>query len=381
MTQEQGARATLDPAVMKPKLRDVLLAVIAFAAQLALLSRHGGPGLVPGDDHALDAGGVLLAAASTLPLAFWRSNVLAVFVLTTLASCTLNLLHYPPGPPVGATAALFLFAATGGMLRRALALVTVLLAAHVASAGIAERSFPTLPLVFGIVVWTLAVFVGDRVRLRLERRAALEQRARADERTRIARDLHDSVGHAINVILVQAGAARLLRERDPERSEAALETIEDVARQTISEIDALVRALRDDDENRGVETQPGLAALDTLLSRHRLTGLDVTVHHEGNPQPLPRRVDQAAYRILQEALTNAARYGTGHAEIDLRSSTEELELTVRNPVSDPAAGSAGHGHGLTGMRERAELLSGSLTTGLDDGSFVVRASLPLEAHA
>jgi signal transduction histidine kinase len=381
MTTERALQATLDKAVTKPRPRDVVLAVVAFAAQLALLSRHGGPGLDRHTDHSLGAVGVVLAAVSTLPLAFWRRNVLAVFVLTTVASCTLNLLHYPPGPPIGATVALFLFAATGGMFRRALALVTVLLAAHVASAGIAERSFPTLPFVFGIVVWTLAVIIGDRMRLRLERRAALEQRAKADERTRIARDLHDSVGHAINVILVQAGAARLLLERDPARSEAALETIEDVARQTITEIDAMVRALRDDDANGRVEAQPGLAALDTLLSRHRLTGLDVTVHREGASGSLPRGVDQAAYRILQEALTNAARYGTGQAEVDLRSSPAELELTVRNPVPDPRAAAGRDGHGLTGMRERAELLSGSLTTEVDDGSFVVHASLPLGAHA
>jgi signal transduction histidine kinase len=367
--------------VTKPLLRDSLLAVIAFAAQLAILARHGGPGMVPGD-QTLDAVGVVLAAIATLPLLFWRRNVLAVFVLTTIASCTLNLLHYPPGPPVGATIALFLFAAAGGVTRRTVAVVTFLLGAHVATAGIGEGSFPTAPLVFGIVVWTLAVFVGERARLSRERRAALDQRARADERTRIARDLHDSVGHAINVILVQAGAARLLRERDPERSEAALQTIEDVARQTITEIDALVRALRDDDGGNGhVEAQPGLAALDTLLSRHRLTGLDVTVHREVAPRPLPRRVDQAAYRILQEALTNAARYGTGRAEIDVRSSEKELELTVRNPVSDPTASAEGGGHGLTGMRERAELLSGSLTTGVDDGAFIVHAHLPLEAHA
>jgi signal transduction histidine kinase len=359
----------------------MLLAAAAFAAQVALLGRHGGLGLLPRDHRALDVVGVLLAAASTLPLAFWRRNVLAVFVVTTVASCTLNLLHYPPGPPIGATIALFLFAATGGVKRRAVALITVLLGAHVASVGIAERSFPTLPLLFGVVVWTLAVFVGDRARLRLERRVAVEHRARAEERTRIARDLHDSVGHAINVILVQAGAARLLRERDPERAQVAIGTIEDVARQTISEIDALVRTLREDDAGSGqVEAQPGLAALDTLLARHRLAGLELTVRREGDGRSLPRRVDQAAYRILQEALTNAARYGTGRAEIDLHSSAEQLELTVRNPVSDPKISADGGGHGLIGMQERAELLSGSLTTDVDHGSFVVHALLPLEAQ-
>jgi signal transduction histidine kinase len=364
----------------RPPLRDVLLAVSAFAVQLALLD-HGGLGAITGRFHALDLRGVLLAAASTLPLLWWRRNVLAVFVVTTLASCTLNLLHYAPGPPVGATIALLLFAATGGVRRRALLLVAALLAAHIASAGVAERSFPTLPLIFGLLFWTLAVFVGDRARLRRDRRAALEQRARAEERTRIARDLHDSVGHAINVILVQAGAARLLREQDPARAEAALETIEDVARQTVGEIDELVRTLRDDEPVNGqVEAQPGLAALDGLVERHRLAGLAVTVTREGSARRLPRTVDQAAYRILQEGLTNATRHGNGSAEVEVAYLDDQLELTVSNRVSAPARVRGG-GHGLVGMRERAELLAGSLTTELRSGTFVVHATLPLAVRA
>lgn len=366
----------------KPLLRDGLLALAACVAQLALLGRHGSFGLAPGSHHPLDVGGGLLAAASTLPLAVWRKNVLAVFVTATVASCTLNLLHYLPGPPIGATIAVFLFAATARARRGALALVGALLAAHVASVGIAESSFPTWPLLFGSVVWTIVVFVGDRARLRLERRSALERQARAEERTRIARDLHDSVGHAINVILVQAGAARLLRERDPRRSLAALETIEDVARQTVTEIDALVRTLRDDADGDGrVEAQPGLAAVGTLVARHRLAGLDVAVRRAGDGKPLPPRIDQAAYRILQEALTNAMRHGTGSAEIEVRYGDDELELTVRNPVSGAATDVDGGGHGLIGMRERAELLFGSLTAENRGGTFVLDAVLPLGANA
>jgi signal transduction histidine kinase len=370
--------------VTRRSLRDGLLAVVALAAQIVLLARHGGMGVVFGHHyHALDVGGVLLAGLSTLPLAVWRRNVLAVFVVTTIASCTLNLFDYLPGPPVGATIALFLFAATTPALKRGtLVLVALLLAAHVATIGIGEDSFPTLPLIFGIVVWTLIVFIGDRTRLRHERRSALDERTRAEERTRIARDLHDSVGHAMNVILVQAGAARLLREQDPERAQSALQTIEEVARQTVGEIDDLVRTLRDDEHPNGrVEAQPGLAALETLVARHRLAGLDVTVRREGLEHALPRTVDQSAYRILQEALTNAARHGTGRAELDLRFSPEQLELTVRNATDPGPAAAEGGGHGLVGMRERAELLGGSLATGVQAGEFVVRAVLPTGARA
>jgi signal transduction histidine kinase len=193
---------------------------------------------------------------------------------------------------------------------------------------------------------------------------------------RIARDLHDSAGHAINVILVQAGAARLLQGRDPERSRAALETIEEVARETIGEIDRLVRALRDDAGADGVEPPPGLAALDALVDRHRTAGLGVTVEDHGARRPLVPGVDRAAYRILQEALTNAALHGGGSAHVDLTYDDDEIRLTVTNPTRPDRPLRAGGGHGLVGMRERALLLGGTLDAGADDGVFRVHARLP-----
>src|SRR4029450_6169765 len=116
----------------------------------------------------------------------------------------------------------------------------------------------------------------------------------------IPRPPPDSPGHAINVILVQAGAARLLREQDVGRSRAALDTIEEVARDTLGEIDQLVSALREDGSSQDVEPPPGLAALDTLAERYRAAGLAVTIRIDGARRTLPPGVDQAAYRILQE---------------------------------------------------------------------------------
>jgi signal transduction histidine kinase len=233
---------------------------------------------------------------------------------------------------------------------------------------------------------------GDRVRLRRERIADLEERARrterdaererrlaaAEERTRIARDLHDSAGHAINVILVQAGAARLLGERDPQRSRAALETIEEVARETLGEIDQLVRALREDEPVRGggdVEPPLGLAALETLAERHRSAGLDVSIKTRGVRRPLAPALDQAAYRILQEGLTNAARHGEGRADVYIQFNTGTLELAVSNPTRSNGS-SPEVGHGIVGMRERAALLGGTLDAGASDGVFRIRARLP-----
>jgi signal transduction histidine kinase len=196
---------------------------------------------------------------------------------------------------------------------------------------------------------------------------------------RIARDLHDSAGHAINVILVQAGAARLLGRRDPERAEAAVETIEEVARETLGEIDQLVHALREDGAAEAtdgdVEPPLGLAALEALAERHRSAGLAVSIRASGRPRPLSPQVDRAAYRILQEALTNAARHGQARADVELGFGEAELEFTVRNPVA-PGAAPEGGGHGIVGMRERAALLGGTLEAGASDGVFRIHARLP-----
>jgi signal transduction histidine kinase len=365
-----------------------------FAGSLALLAVRGDSGA---DTRGLDLPGVLLAAVSSLPLVAWRRAPLAVFVVTTAASAALNGLGYPPGPPLGPTVALFLLALSPERTRvprwAVGAVVAGLFAVHLGAVAVAESGFPTVPLLFGALVWGGAWVLGDRVRLRRARIAELEERARraerdaererrlaaAEERTRIARDLHDSAGHAINVILVQAGAARLLSKQDPERSQAALETIEEVARETLGEIDQLVRALREDgvpDEAGGtVEPPPGLAALDTLAERHRSAGLAVDIRRRGASRPLSPALDQAAYRILQEALTNAARHGRGSAEVEIGFGPASLELDVANPTA-PGAALVEAGHGLVGMRERATLLGGTLEAEASDGSFRVRAHLP-----
>ena len=214
--------------------------------------------------------------------------------------------------------------------------------------------------------------------LHAEREAERERRlAAAEERTRIARDLHDSAGHAINVILVQAGAARLLQEQDPQRAREALQTVEEVARETIHEIDRLVGGLREE-RSAEVEPPPGLAALDGLVERHRAAGLDVNVETRGSRRSLARGADQAAYRILQEALTNAARHGGGGAEVDIVFADGAVEITVSNPA---AVAPGDDGHGLVGMRERAALLGGTLETDASNGHFRLRARLPYEDGA
>ena len=378
-------------------LVDAGIAVVVFGLSLALLAAGGPVGDSEADARGLDGLAVALAALASLPLAGRRRAPLAVFALTAAASAALNALGYPPGPPLGPTIALYFLAAspeqTRVPTRLTVATVAGLFVVHVGAVGFAREQFPTVPLLFGALVWGAAWVFGDRVRMRHARMAELEERAlraereaererrlaAAEERTRIARDLHDSAGHAINVILVQAGAARLLSEKDPERARAALQTIEEVARETVEDIDHFVRVLRDDEgapqPAREVEPPLGLAALNTLAERHRAAGLEVTVHLDGSHRELAPGVDQAAYRILQEALTNAARHGSGRADVGITFSSSALEITVINPAP-PESVAAGSGHGIVGMRERAALLGGDLQSSAAEGVFRIDARLP-----
>jgi signal transduction histidine kinase len=374
-------------------LSDAALAVAVFALSLGLLAASGTD---LQDGHgAVDAPGVLLTALASLPLVARRAAPLGVFVVMGVASVVLRAIAEPAGPPLGPTVALYFLAAgsneSRAQVRLTVTLAAALLVAHVTAMGLHDGGFPGTAIAFGVVVWGGAWLAGDRARLRHERMAELEQRAlraereaererrlaTAEERTRIARDLHDSAGHAINVILVHAGLGRLRAEHDPSARET-FGTIEDVARQIVADIDQLVAALRDDASEPDVEPPPGLAALERLTQRHRAAGLDVTTGIHGDRRPLSPSVDRGAYRILQEALTNTARHGNGSAEIDIAFSPSALEITVANPVGpDQAAPDTRGGYGLIGMRERAALLGGSLDATVRNGRFCVHARLPL----
>ncbi len=365
---------------------DGVIAVAVFALALGALS-HGN---FDSGSRDLDTFGVVLAALASLPLATRRLSPLAVLAVVTGATAALYGFDYGLGPPVGFAIALFTVAenrddARSRLWNAAAVLgLLVLLGPHVITGQFGPE------LLLGTAVWAAAWFAGDRTRLRRERLTELEERAfraereaererrlaAAEERTRIARDLHDSAGHAINVILVQAGAARLLQEQDLERSRAALETIEEVARDTLGEIDQLVSALREDGSSQDVEPPPGLAALDTLAERYRAAGLAVTVRIDGARRALPPGVDQAAYRILQEALLNAARHGTGRAEVEIDFGPTMLEVGVTNPTPPGMPVRNGGGHGIVGMRERAQLLRGTLEAGGSNGTYRVHARLP-----
>jgi signal transduction histidine kinase len=379
-------------------LLDVAIAAVALVGTLAQLA-HGGVGGSGPATGEIDRTGALLAACSTLPLVAWRRGPHAVFASTASAMVLLGGLGHSIALPLGPTAALYLLAAgrdeAAPWTRRSTVAVVALFAVYLGASALGDRGFPWSALLHTGLAWAVAWFAGERTRLRREHIADLRNRALradrdaecerrlavADERARIARDLHDSAGHAINVIAVRAGAARMRHHEDPERSRAALEAIEEIARETVGEIDQIVGALRDPAAEDGEPLPPPrLASLQTLVAQHSAAGLDVAVATEGSPRPLGGAVDLAAYRILQEALTNAARHGGGTARVELAFGEKALRLTVSNPAPNGAARPTAGGHGLIGMRERATLLGGSLETDRTSGSFRLRAQLPYEGH-
>jgi signal transduction histidine kinase len=372
----------------------VTIALVALVGSLAMLSRHGLGSLQPGPRE-LDWLGGVLGACSTLPLIAWRRAPRGVFALTVAASVLLAGLGYAVALPLGPTVALFLFAASRNdadpWTRRNTGEVVASFAAYIGASGIGDGNFPGSELLHTGLAWAVAWFAGERARLLHEHVADLNERAlRADrdaererrlavaeERARIARDLHDSAGHAINVIALRAGTARMRHDDDPGRSRAALGEIEEIARETVAEIDEIVGTLRDrGSENGEVAAPAGLASLRTLVAQHSAGGLDVEVATAGSPRPLGAAVDAAAYRILQEALTNAARHGAGAANVELAYGEATLRLTISNAVSDGRPRRTSGGHGLIGMRERATLLGGSLNAERTNGTFRLRAELP-----
>jgi signal transduction histidine kinase len=375
-------------------LLDVAIATAALSSSLAGIA-HGGVGPLDTATRDIDLAGIALAAASTLPLVAWRRFPLGVFALTAAAGVALAGAGYRLDLLIGPAVALYLLAASREpetpWTSRSTALVGAAFGAYLLAAAIAQADLPGSELLHTGFAWAVAWFAGERTRLRreqiedlrahalrAEREAENERRlAVAEERARIARDLHDSAGHAINLIAVRAGAARLRHAEEPDRSLRALEAIEEVARQTAADIDAIVGSLRDETDGSGgvVDAPHGLASLDTMLARHRAAGLDVTSVSSGERRALPPAADQAAYRILQEALTNAVRHGAGDARIELAFGGAGLELTVTNRMKGDAMPPA-VGHGVIGMTERATLLGGSLSAEPVNGVFRVRARLP-----
>lgn len=198
-----------------------------------------------------------------------------------------------------------------------------------------------------------------------------------EERTRIAREMHDLIAHSVSVMVVQAGAAEQVVDEDPDHVRTALRTIRTTGNGALSEMRRVVAILRDSEDPDDISPQPGAASLASLVDEACVGGLHASLDIEGDPRTLPAGLDLAVYRIVQEALTNVRRHAAAtRASVRLRYADESVELEVRDDgTGAPAGFSAAGGHGLIGMRERAALYGGRLETASTDG-FTVRAILP-----
>ena len=331
-----------------------------------------------------------VALAMTVPLAWRRRFPLAVVAVVMGAFAVQSLILDPtPTPDVELIPALVAVYSVGAHAKRreSYAGAGIALAAGLVWLGVDDFLLPTV--VFG-GAWLAGGLVQKRhlyAEALAERASVLEREqeanariAAAEERVRLARELHDVVGHSVSVMVVQAGAERLaLGEERPETREALL-AIERTGREALAEMSRLLGILRRDDEGLSLAPRPSLRQVEALVETVREAGLPVELRVEGDAGELPPGIDVSAYRIVQEALTNVVRHaGPARASVLVRYCADAVELEVADDGRGAANGNGG-GYGLAGMRERVELHGGSLETGAASGAgFVVRARLPIAA--
>ena len=380
-----------------PPWVDVVLALAVLAAQFAgteILVRAGG------SDRPLDAVAYTLLVATAVPLVY-RDRFPTIVLLAVVGSAVLYMwLGYPGGfTTVAIVFAIWAAVAAG---RRLAALVVgiglvgfVLGASFIIPTGHVQDADAPI----WIAGWVVASFVMGEVSrgrrryleqaeqraLDAERTREEEARRRAgEERMRIARDLHDVLAHHISTINVQAGVAAHLLDRQPDQARPALVAITEASREALRELRATLGILRGVDEEDPRAPTPGLSRVPELVETARVSGLEVVVEVTGEPHALAPATDLAAYRILQESLTNVARHArASQVVIALDHGPTDLLITVDDNGSGPPGGiAAAVGNGLTGMRERAASTGGDLEAGPGPrGGFRVRARLPNEGPA
>ena len=346
----------------------------ALAAGLLLLVGAQVAGEPPDGSLALY---LAFAPAITLPLA-WRRRFPLTVVLVCSIALTAQALAAEPAVSFGEFLAMLLATysvAAHCPLKRALAGALAAFAA-VGVHSLQQADAGAFEWVYGVVYFGGAVLLGRAIRARSRRAEERIRSAAADERSRMARDLHDVISHSVGVMVVQAGAARVALATDPVAAQRSLEQVESTGRRTLDELRRLLGVLRADVPER--MPQPGLAALGALVEQVRNAGLPVELELEGERRALPPGLELAAFRIVQEALTNVIKHAPGErTRVRVALEADELALEIEN--EGRVNGAVGSGYGLTGMRERAEMYGGSLEAGVaPDGRFRVLARLPTE---
>ena len=379
-----------------PHAIDALLALAFTAAALwTVVERVGGDAAYRDDDVL----GIVLLLLQTLPIAARTAAPLAALTVSVVAISLHVGLGYE-GVPAGTFASLVILysAASLSDMRGAL------LAALLASAGIVlyfttDRGDPSPTQAVTTYAtyaagWGLGIYARSRRAYTdvVEERAGLLERERevrareavADERARIARELHDIVGHALNLIVIQSGGAQRVFESKPEMVRDTLASIESTGRHAMTDMERMLGMLRATEvTDQALSSQPGLSAVEGLAASVSHAGLPVEVTVEGPPVELPASVDLSAYRIIQEALTNALKHaGPAHAGVNIRYGPDCLELEIvddgQGASGDRGDDHLGGGRGLIGMKERVSLFGGELDAGPRlEGGFRVHARLPL----
>lgn len=344
----------------------------AQRADLLIALVLAGWGLATSEGSPLVAVAVLLM---TLPLGWRRAapTLVAVPVATGFA-----LQAVPADPPeslatlVAAMVAAYSVTAHA-VPRSALAGIALLLAGGVAEAALASDG----DYMFIVVVLSVAASAGYAMSMRSQQAELDRQRdaaaAVAEERERIARELHDSVAHAVSLMVVQAGVAETALARDDDAA-PALERIRATGHDAVADLGRMVGLLR----NGAGDPEPvhGISQPKQLVDSFRGAGLDVTLTVTGEPRAMPAGLDSAAYRIAQEALTNALKHGSGAASVTVAYEPTVLGLRVENPIGGAGPG-PGTGHGLVGIRERAHLYGGEAAAVVSGGKFTVDVQIPL----
>ncbi|WP_129307305.1 sensor histidine kinase [Streptomyces sp. L2] len=370
----------------RPLAVDTLIAV-AMAVVAVLLSRESRSQGWP----ELDARAYVLVALAHLPVALRGRWPLAVFGAVEAAAVVyVSLGYWPVVSTFGSMLALYTVASVRPP-RTALVCAACMAGVWV-YAGVVSDS-PSMASVVGqaLLYTSVLVWFGQLARrsAELTRRLRAEQaerarRAVAEERGRIARELHDVVAHHMSVISVQSGLARFVFDSDPGKARGALGTIADTSGEALEELRRMLQVLREEDPSAPERApMPTLARLTDLLDRVRAGGLPVDLTVEGTGRPLPPGVELCAYRVVQEALTNALKHaGPAHAHVELRYGAHELSVRVTDDGEgvNPDRVPTGTGHGLIGMRERAKLYGGTISVGpRAEGGYQVHLTLPTSA--
>jgi signal transduction histidine kinase len=365
---------------------DVGIALLVCAAQLAFttLAARGQPEREP-----LDLLAYALLAAGPLALVARRKYPVAVLAVAFASTLGYSLTDYPRGPIFFGLIVAFFTALTMG---HRLAAIVTLVIGYVGFLWLpyllGTEPAPSLAASLGLAAWLLVLLsAAEFVRVRRERaqeaarmREEEARRRASEERLRIARELHDALGHHIALINVQAGVALHLGEELSDQARAALDAIRQASKEALTELRSVLDILRQVDEHAPRAPTPTLRRIDDLVSGAAAAGIQVRTETVGEVRPLPFGIDVAAFRILQEALTNVARHaGSANATVHVAYGDHDLTLQVdddgRGAASDGVTGS---GKGILGMRERVAALGGELEAGpRPEGGFRVRARLPL----